>query len=381
MGRPAKEAPNHGKYYEVKKVITDAKGNKTRKSFYSTVSKADAIREANAYQVKILGKPTENKTIKFKDYAEDWLENSKRGTVSANTYEYTYKLAVNNHLIPYFKEYSLSTIKREDVERFFNSKKQFSESQLNKLKITLSAIFERALEDDIIYKNPCRNITLPRSEKNPKEKHAYTADEARRLIDYAKSVDGGESIAILLKTGLRRGELLGLRWCDVDLKNKVIHVRNAVKEVRGAVEEGKPKTKNSVRDIPFDDELKDILLKIPQSITKYKGKKENRVAYEVKNDYVIPDARGLYMRPTNWAKRAYNPVMSGFIDQECKHRRSTLKLSAHELRHTYGTLLYKSGTDIYTIQKLMGHSDISVTISIYVHNDLDTIKKAMKLDY
>ncbi|MDU7338078.1 MAG: site-specific integrase [Clostridium sp.] len=381
MGRPAKEAPNHGIYYEVKKIITDSSGNKKRKSFYSTISKADAARQANEYQIKVLGKPTENKTVKFKDYAIDWLENSKRGTVSASTYEYTYKLVVHNHLIPYFKSYNLSTIKREDVEKFFNLKRSFSYSQLDKLKITLSAIFERAIEDDIIYKNPCKKIVLPRSEQTPKEKHAYTPEEARRLIDYAKSVENGESIAILLKTGLRRGELLGLRWKDIDLKNKVIHVRNAVKEVRGAAEEGLPKSKNSVRDIPFDDELKSILTKIPKRITKTKGKKDNPIKYDVENLYVIPDSRGLYMRPTNWAKRVYNPVISDFMLEEGKHKHDTLKLSAHELRHTYGTLLYKSGTDIYTIQKLMGHSDISVTISIYVHNDLDTIKKAMKLDY
>ena len=381
MARPTKGAPNHGKYYEVKKVIIDAKGNKSRKSFYSTVSKADASRQANEYQVKILGKPADNKTIKFGKYAKDWLENSKRHKVSANTYEYTYKLAVNNHLIPYFDNYSLSSIKREDVERFFTEKKSYSASQLNKLKITLSAIFERAIDDDLIYKNPCKNIELPRSDKKPKEKHAYTAEESRRLIDFAKSNPAGASIAILLKTGLRRGELLGLRWQDVDFNRQVIKVINAVKEVRGAVEEGPPKTKNSVREIPFDDELKSVLLSIPRTVTKHKGKNEVRAEYQVQNEYVISDAKGKCMRPTNWVKRLYNPIMDDFIAEENKHERNTLKLSAHELRHTYGTLLYKSGTDIYTIQKLMGHSDISVTVSIYVHNDLETIKKAMKLDY
>lgn len=381
MARPTKGAPNHGKYYEVKKVIIDAKGNKSRKSFYSTVSKADASRQANEYQVKILGKPADNKTIKFGKYAKDWLENSKRHKVSANTYEYTYKLAVNNHLIPYFDNYSLSSIKREDVERFFTDKKSYSASQLNKLKITLSAIFERAIDDDLIYKNPCKNIELPRSEKKSKEKHAYNAEEARRLINFVKSRPGGESIAILLKTGLRRGELLGLRWKDVDFDRKVIKVVNAVKEIRGAVEEGAPKTKNSVREIPFDDELKNLLLSIPRIVTKNKGDKNNRVEYQIENHYVISDAKGNCMRPNNWVKRIYNPIMDEFISSEKDINMDTLKLSAHELRHTYGTLLYRSGTDIYTIQKLMGHSDISVTVSIYVHNDLDTIKKSMKLDY
>lgn len=374
MGRPKKEEPNHGKYYEIKKSVTDAYGETVRKSFYSSVSKEDAHRQAEKSRIKqAIGHATDSH-VGFSAFADNWLETCKADSVAASTYAFTYKNSVKNHLIPFFGQYAIANIKASDVQRFFNSKKSLSESMLHKLRITLNAIFEKAIDNDILYKNPCRSVVMPKSTADVKEKHAYSDIEARALVDYSKTVESGNSTIILLKTGMRRGELLGLRWIDVDLENKLIHVRQAVKETSGSIEVGPPKTKTSIRDIPIDDETVEVLKNIPQRVTRYKGKKKNRVSYEVENKYVISDEKGNYVRPSNWVRRIYDITMDGFI----KKNENILKLTAHELRHTYGTLLYKGGTDIFTIQKLMGHSDIRITMGIYVHNDIEMIKKSIK---
>jgi integrase len=114
-----------------------------------------------------------------------------------------------------------------------------------------------------------------------------------------------------------------------------------------------------------------------QKFSAEKGKRKERTAYTVKNDYVIADINGGAMYPSYWQQRIYAPFIESLVE---KHSQVPA-LNAHELRHTYGTLLYKSGTDIYTIQKLMGHASIEITTRIYVHNDIDTIKKAMKQDW
>ena len=218
---------------------------------------------------------------------------------------------------------------------------------------------------------------MPKSEKVSKTMRAYSADDVRMVVDYAKTVSIGNSIIILLKTGLRRGELLGLRWIDVDMESKTIHVRQAVSETSGVMKIGPPKTVTSIRDIPFDDELLEVLKSIPKKVTRYKGKKEKRESYEVLNDYVIPGRSGGALLPTNWQCRIYDNFMEDFS----KSHENIPKLNAHELRHTYGTRLYKGGTDIYTISKLMGHANVLITTKIYVHNDIDTIRQAIKQDW
>lgn len=377
MGRPTKQAPNHGKYYEVKKVITDANGNKSRKSFYSTVSKADAARQAMEYQAKVALKKEELIRVGFSEFADQWLELCKSNSVADNTYNYTYRNSVENHLKKYFGGYTLNNIRLEDVQKFFNSKADCSESLLNKLKITLNAIFENAIDRDLLYKNPCKGLVMPQSKKIPKKMQCYTAEQARKIVDYVKSTDPSESIMILLKAGLRRGELLGLRWDDVDLDNNIIHVRQAVSETRGVLQVGLPKTPMSVRDIPIDQEASDFLRVLPRQVTRYKGKRKERTSYIVQNVYVVAGENGGAMYPSHWQKRVYKP----FMDRMSASLKDVPPLNAHELRHTYGTLLYKSGTDIYTIQKLMGHASIEITTGIYIENDITTIKNSIKLDW
>lgn len=377
MGRHKKEVPNHGQYYEIKANVPDKHGNTVRKSFYSLISKDDAREQANKYRINMAIGKVEDKHIGFSDYADHWLEACKENSVSETTYYYTYRNSIENHLKKYFGKYALVNIRLDDVQKFFNSNKQYSNSMLQKLRITLNAIFERAADEGLISRNPCRGLIMPKSSKVAKAKCAYTAEEARKLVDFVKAYQDGYSIVILIKTGMRRGELLALRWVDVDLKNKIINVRQSLKEANGLIIIGPPKTKTSIRQIPIDDETVEILKAVPREVTRYKGKGKNRTSYQVKNEYVVPDSKGQYMRPQNWQRRIYDKMMTEFVVQNPDIK----KLNAHELRHTYGTLLYKSGTDILTISKLMGHANVLITTKIYVHDDLETIKASMKYDW
>ncbi len=186
------------------------------------------------------------------------------------------------------------------------------------------------------------------------EKHVYSKEQRDAVIDYAKSVDKYD-IVILLETGIRRSELLGLKWSDIDFNSNTMHIQRAVVQSKGQIIIDRPKSATSDRVIPFSSEFSDYLKQFSNN-----------------NPYVIGTDEP--QSPSTYAKR-----FKDFMNKMCKET-GCPALTSHELRHTYGTLLRENGADIYTIQKIMGHSDISVTADIYVHNDIEVLRKNAKIE-
>lgn len=366
MGRPKKEQPNRADgMYEVK--VTVGKkfdGSLIRKSFYSTISKADAKAKAEQYKInqavyERTGENISEDRTTFETWAKKWLETYKHGVVKEHTFNFTYKSNVEKYLIPYFGKAALSKIQQIDIQKYFNQVEcdgePLAKSTLEKQKMILKSIFDAAIDNDICYKNPVKNIKFQRVAESAM-KSAYTKEQSEKCEQYAKE-HSHIDIVLMLNTGIRRSELLGLKWSDIDFDAKTLKVERAVTQTKGKVIIDKPKTATSVRTIPLPSELTEYLAPFrsdpdvfviggkdkPQSISTY--------------------AKYFKLFMTDMSAETGLPV-----------------LSPHELRHTYGTTLRESGVDIYTIQKVMGHSDISVTASIYVHNDLDVLRRELKID-
>lgn len=220
-----------------------------------------------------------------------------------------------------------------------------------KMKIILYNVFDSAIDNNLCNKNPVKNIKIQNDVKI--EKRTYTREQANKLIDecYKRCYT---DILLLIKTGIRRSELLGLKWEDLNIEHKYIHIGRAVTPNENHAIEDDPKTKTSIRDIPIDGELCDYLSNVKDG------------------SYIVKGKDG-YMTPSGYDHH-YKKKMSVICNElNIPH------LTPHELRHTFGTLLRESGVDIYTIQKVLGHSDISITAKIYVHNDLNVLRKDMKL--
>lgn len=364
MGRPKKDRPNHATgMYEVKATIGhDMYGKPIRKSFYSSVSKADAKAKAEAYKVNqavqdITGESLTESFMTFEKWAIEWLETYKKGSVKLHTYLFTYDANVRKYLIPYFGKAKLDRIKQIDIQKYFNTIKAedgspLAKSTLSKHKMILKAIFDAAIDNDHCRKNPVKNITIPESKKS-EERPVYTAEQTEAVKKYAEEMEYWD-ILIMLQTGIRRSELIGLQWDDIDLQNCTMHIQRAVVQTKGKVVIDAPKTKTSDRLIPFSEYLASILRKMPHN--------------------------GTYVIGTN------APISPATFAHDFKRRMQKIHahtgapiLTPHELRHTYGTLLRESGTDIYTIQKVMGHSDISITAGVYVHNDIEVLRKNLGL--
>lgn len=165
---------------------------------------------------------------------------------------------------------------------------------------------------------------------------------------------GKYDIVIMLNTGIRRSELLGLKWSDIDFNENIMHIQRAVVQTKGKILIDKPKSVTSDRIIPFSEKF---------------GKYLKSCINE--NIYIMGTSEPQ-------SPSTYSAGFSKFMKLMNKEIGIPI-LTPHELRHTYGTLKREDGVDIYTIQKIMGHSDISVTASIYVHNDIEVLRKQLKL--
>ena len=363
MPRPKKEKPNHGNLYEIK--ITIGKtldGKLIRKSFYSDISKADAHKQAEQWKIdqavaEQSGESFVTRDVTFGEWAMKWLDTYKKPNVRPNTFQASYFNPVMKHLIPFFGEARLRDIRPIDIQQFYNTRcAGLSQSLTHKITICLNGIFDAAIPNHLLILSPMTGIKPPTG-KPSAEKQTYTQQQAEAVKEMARSHHYGLDILLMLELGLRRGEMLGLRWEDIDLDQKTVSVCQAVYAAKGKVYVGPPKTATSVRTLPISDDLAAYLKQ------------------KASSGYLVPNRYGDPLDPDNWRDRRFNAFMRD-LTTACP---DLPQLNPHELRHTCGTLLYERTHDIYLVSRYLGHSDVSITSKIYVHSSVDDMRKSLGL--
>ena len=360
MPRKKKEQPNRADgLYEVKMTVgKKMDGSPIRKSFYSHVSKDDARRQGQKYiqdmQIaNLTGNTFVEKDVTFRQWAIRWLETYKRGEVDENTYRFTYKNTVCNHLIPYFGDAPLTTIRPIDIKEFYATKANLSESGLSKIRMCLNMIFETAIDNDLCYKNPAKRVSYT-SIAEKTVKRVYKDEQIDLVEEYA--LTRMPEVIVLLETGVRRGELLGLSSQDINLTHRTLSVNRSITDKQGGGVLINPPKWDSYRTNPLSEKAISVLQWRCQT-----------------DGYLFPGWDGGPQHPNTWSRR-----LNRFMKNLNREYPEIPMLTAHELRHTYGTRLRRAGVDIYTIQKIMGHKDIKMTSEIYVHNEIDTLREALK---
>lgn len=335
---------------EIKKVVTLANGTKKPMSFYGA-TKQKAIKKYEQFLID-QSKEVQKKTIVyFSDVADEWLT-TKEGAVQPATYNgYKYKVEA---MKVQWNDTLIDEIRDADIKRYLNKlSKDQSENTVRKVIIYLNAIFEFAISNELLIRNPMKDTKLPVIARKPKKPKWYTKEQERAVIDHSKTMGvDGLTVFIPLKTGARPGEVIALNPDrDIDWENKTLHIQETVKRA-SPKKTGKTKTETSDRIIPVDDEFLEHI-----GSFKFKG-------------YIFDNGKGQPKNYNNWYNKNYKRFMASLpADMP--------KLNPHEMRHTHGTLLYERGTDLYTIMKVMGHSDIKVT-QIYVHHSVELMRDKLK---
>lgn len=365
--------------YEYKLTLgKDLNGKLIRKSFYSTKSRSDAKKKAEDFKLKygmemcLCGEST-IRAVKFSDWAHSCLTMYKKPYVKANTYYGTYLEPLEKHLIPYFGHMDLDNIRPIHIQNYINkASKKYAPETLKKDYNILNLIFQTAVDNQLCSKSPMtKSIKLPKYEVRAK-KQAYTQEQYDIAYDFASKWPNGLSIMLLLETGISRSELLGLRWEDLDLPGRCIHIRQGLvayhSEDAGkqVMESSGLKNKFRQRTIPIvNEELWEHLCHIPRTV-RLNGR-------TVSPEHVFYSPEGNPYQPNNWANRVYRPFMKA-LHQE---HPDIPELSPHELRHTRATLWIAQGIEPYMAARLLGHSDLKMLTKIYDHTSEDTLRNVL----
>jgi integrase len=288
------------------------------------------------------------------EWLEEWLTTIK-GTDGTRPQTLAwYRLMAVNHLVPRIGHIKLDQLGPAEVRLMLADMVKAGVGTVSVRRA--HALLRNALNDACRMELVSRNVaTLVKPPPIQARRARFlTEDEARRLLAVAAGRRLYPLLVVAVTTGLRRGELLALRWEDVDLDRRVLRVRQAVVLVRGRVRFDRPKSATSIRTVPMPQTTVGVL-------------REHRVAQDAERerlgeawtdlDLVFPSTIGTPMEPRNLS-RWFN---------ELRTEAGLPWLRLHDLRHACATFLLAQGVDLATIKDLLGHSQISVTADIYTH--------------
>lgn len=314
----------------------------TRKWVYGKTKKEveEKIRELN--HLSYLGIDVSN-TQTFGEYVKQWFETYKVGKVAKTTLR-NYRNIINCRLLPTLSGYKMRDITPAHIQSAFNTWQHLSENSLVATRVLLRMIFSSAVEEGIMPRTPVtKNVLTGGVEKD--ERTALTPEQTEKLLSNLKRRKDYLFCVVALNTGMRIGELTGLRWNDVDLVNWTVTVSHALGyDECGQFEHRDTKSKRGHRIIPINKDCVDALQELrkgSQSI------------------YVFTSKDGM------------RPMTNGTSYTLRKHLKDALgddSISFHTLRHTYCTRLFDEGKlRIDDISYLMGHADVTITLKIYAH--------------
>lgn len=300
--------------------------------------------------------------ILFEDWLEKYIEiknvhRRESSNVSARNGQ--------EKLLQQYKGYKLNQIKRTDYQIFINDLlfvKGYSKNTVSRIHGEMMGILNSAVENDELDRNILSGVEIKKEEK---EKVVYLRkEEVKQLLEaiQEEKIFKRVMVSILLRTGLRSGELLGLTWSHLDLDKGFLTVDQ--QRLRNGL--GPPKTKNAYRTIAIDETLRNEL-------REYKcWQEENQKAnpHYIESEYVMVDESG---------KPFYHTKPQDLMINLLRKAKLNERKSAHLLRHTHAVMLLEAGVDIKTVSERLGHSDIQMTGNTYLHISENHERKSVDL--
>jgi integrase len=285
-----------------------------------------------------------------------WLDESVPLRNKARTEE-GYRKIVEKHLIPHLGNIKLTELHAEQVQEMINKlAKTHKPFTIRNIRACLRRALNHAIRWGYIAHNPATAVDLPRMTKYKIK--PLTPEQARQLL---QAVSGHRLEAlfwIALHLGLRKGEILGLQWDDIDLEGRTLSVTGALGVVGGKLIRTTPKTEQSERILPLSLRLVELL----------KAHKEQQQAEFPNSVYVFTSTVGTPLDPYNLTRTFKAMLAKAGLPKEARF---------HDLRHSCATLLISQGVHLSVIKDILGHSNIHTTANVYGHVLPDVSRQAI----
>ena len=350
----------------------DEKGlPKTKNVLAKTKSECSA--KLNALKASLQGpsEPKQRKTnadMTFGAWLDHWYQRECKPKIRPKT-QADYENRIYQHIIPELGSIPLAKLTAADLQQFYNRLKEggrllrveqygpgLSDRMVKSCHVTCRVALDQAVAQGLILKNPALSCKAPVT--RPKEMQVLTGEEVQRLLIQAKEDGCFELLLLELTTGLRRGEILALRWDDLDFRTGTLRVERQVQRIQGKLAVSQPKTRASCRSILLPAPVLEILAQYRQSVSSHwmfpSPKKENSPL----------DPAAVRKKLSAVLKRAGCPAAR-----------------FHDLRHTFATSALEHGMDVKTLSTVIGHVSSATTLNVYAHvTDEMRQKAADKID-
>ncbi|MEZ5079650.1 MAG: tyrosine-type recombinase/integrase [Thermoleophilia bacterium] len=347
MPAPLERTSTPGVYKRGRRYVVayrDPSGKQRRRSA-ATLAEARALKAEVSADMR-RGEYRTQSRITFKEYAEEWARTytgrTSRGIRPTTLEDYVRDLEV--HVLPVFGHRRLAEIEPRHIKVLAAdlAAEGRAPSTVRNIMAPVRALFATAVEDGVIRMNPCAGLRLPGGTSPDRHARALTEDELSRLITETPE-EWRLLVSFLAQTGLRVGELIALRWDDVDLERRRVHVRRRL--YKGEIDA--PKSSYGIRDIPLSPALTDAL-----------ADWRSESPYGEDSDLVFPTRVGTGHTGSNLLRRVVKPAAV---------RAGVPWAGMHTLRHTCASMLFRSGWNAKQVQMVLGHHSPAFTMSTYVH--------------
>lgn len=300
-----------------------------------------------------------------------WISEIKSGNIRESTRRTTTE-RYENAIKPIIGDMIVADVKPLHCQKVLSDMASKNRNgTIGKSRAVMHDLFESAVENGMIAKNPVAKSVKAKSEIDDKEVNVLGVQEQK---DFESVLGDGvmdHVFRFALQTGMRSGELCGLKWSDIDFDSGLINLSRTLVNIKGmGLVEQQPKTKNGYRTVPLTEKAKDILQRQKERILN-----QTRISMQY-HDYVFLSKNGTPMWRTNLNTRLYHI---------CK-RYDFPHISMHCLRHTFATRCIESGMNPKILQKILGHSTISMTMDLYVHateeakiEEMKAVEKSLKV--
>jgi integrase len=361
QGNPYKRGDTWTFIYYITDAITGKKVQKRKGGYSSKKEAEEALNETEA--LILTGHFVEDKKMSVGEYITYWFNDIHKARLQPST-KNGYDVNIKNHIIPHLGAISLTKLTRNDVIRFYNKllEEGLSPTTIKYIHRVLCKALKEAVLSDLILKNPCASIELPKQKKY----HAVilNAEQIKVLLKNCIGSAVEFEVLLALTLGLRRGEVLGLKFDDFDFVNKTVHIQRQVT----AVKDTTTKRAKLPGDVTWGlKELKtnesNRVVYVPQAVLdavqnrKLKVEKDKQKYADKYIDYglVCCMENGMYESPQTVYERFKKLLKEAGLPD----------IRFHDLRHSYATMLLDLDVPMKVISKILGHSSINITADIY----------------